>query len=462
MDELIYSSATSLAQSIRDKQVSAAEVVDAYIKRIEEINPVLNCVIQLSAESARAQAKEADAGLARGELKGPLHGVPMTVKDSIATAGVITTTGTVGQRSYVPQEDATVVAKLRGAGAIMLGNTNVPELCLAGEADNLIYGRSSNPYDISRTPGGSSGGEGAAVAAGGTAAGLGSDVGGSIRWPAHCCGIAGLMPTSGRVSRTGHWPPLNGTLDALFRIGPLARYVEDLGLILGVISGVDWRDPHIVPMPPSDPSKVDLKSLRVAFFTDNGVRSPTPETAAVIRSAAKVLSDAGLEVEEARPEGIEECFDIWMKLMGADAGAGIRHLLELAGTQETHFLLDGLIDLLAHEPLSASDFGSLLVRLDEYRGTLLGFMENHDVVLCPVNSGPAMAHGTSLDRLSGISYTVQFNNTDWPAAVVRGGSSDDGLPIGVQIAAAPWREDVALAVAQQLETALGGWQRPPI
>jgi amidase len=270
------------------------------------------------------------------------------------------------------------------------------------------------------------------------------------------------MPTSGRVSRTGHWPPLNGTLDALFRIGPLARYVEDLGLILGVISGVDWRDPHIVPMPPSDSSKVDLKSLRVAFFTDNGVRSPTPETAAVIRSAAKVLSDAGLEVEEARPEGIEECFDIWMKLMGADAGAGIRHLLELAGTQETHFLLDGLIDLLAHEPLSASDFGSLLVRLDEYRGTLLGFMENHDVVLCPVNSGPAMAHGTSLDRLSGISYTVQFNNTDWPAAVVRGGSSDDGLPIGVQIAAAPWREDVALAVAQQLETALGGWQRPPI
>ena len=462
MDDLVFSSAKTLARSIREKKVSSAEVVDAYIQRVEEINPQLNCTVQLSAEKARVQAKEADAAQARGETKGPLHGLPMTVKDSIATAGVITTTGTVGQKSHVPTEDATVVAKLRGAGAIMLGNTNVPELCLAGEADNLIYGRSSNPYDLSRTPGGSSGGEGAAVAAGGTAAGLGSDVGGSIRWPSHCCGIAGLMPTSGRVSRTGHWPPLNGTLDALFRIGPMARYVEDLELILNVIAGIDWRDPHIVPMPPTDASKVDLKSLRVAFFTDNGVRSPTPETAEVVRSAAKALSDAGLSVEEARPTGIEENFDIWMKLMGADAGEGVRHLLKLAGTTETHFLLDGLVDMLPKEPLSAFEFSSILVKFDEYRSNLLQFMENHDVVICPVNSGPAMVHGTSLDRLSGISYTVQFNNTDWPAAVVRGGTSNDGLPIGVQVAAAPWREDNALAVAQHLETALGGYQRPPI
>jgi amidase len=462
MDDLVFSSAKTLAQSIRDKKVSSAEVVDAYIKRVQEINPKLNCVVQLSEEKAKAQAKEADAALARGEVKGPLHGVPMTVKDSIATAGVTTTTGTVGQKSYVPQEDSTVVAKLRGAGAIMLGNTNVPELCLAGESDNLIYGRSSNPYDLSCTPGGSSGGEGAAVAAGGTGAGLGSDVGGSIRWPAHCCGIAGLMPTSGRVSRTGHWPPLNGTLDAFFRIGPMARYVEDLELVLNVIAGIDWRDPHIVPMPPTDASKVDLKSLRVAFFTDNGVRSPTPETVEVVKSAAKALSDHGLAVEEARPEGIENNFDIWMRLVGADAGEGVRQLLKAAGTTETHFLLDGLVDMLAKEPISAFEFSSLLVELDDYRGKLLRFMENYDIVVCPVNSGPAMAHGTSLERLSGISYTVQFNNNNWPGAVVRGGTSNDGLPIGVQVAAAAWREDNALAVAQYLETALGGYQRPPI
>ena len=462
MDELIFSSATSLARSIRGKKVSCAEVVDAYIKRVEEINPNLNCVVQLSTEQARSQAAKADAALAKGELKGPLHGVPMTAKDSIATAGVVTTSGTLGQRSYVPQEDATAIARLRGAGAIMLGNTNVPELCLAGESDNLIYGRSSNPYDLDRTPGGSSGGEGAAIAAGGSAGGLGSDVGGSIRWPAHCCGIAGLMPTSGRVSRAGHWPPLNGALDSLFRIGPMARYVKDLGLILGVISGTDWRDPHIVPMPLKDQGKVDIKVLRVAFFTDNGVRPPTPETDAVVRSAAQHLSEAGLMVEEACPEGIEENFDIWMKLVGADAGASVRNLMKLAGTTETHFLLDGKLDLLPQEPMSAFEFGSLLVRLDEYRARMLRFMEHRDVILCPVNSGPAMAHGTSLERLSGISYTIQFNHTNWPAAVVRGGTSDDGLPIGVQVAAGPWREDLALAVAQHLETAMGGWQRPPI
>ena len=460
MDELIFSSAKNMAEAMRDKKVSAVEVVDAHIKRIKEINPKLNGVVQLSAEKARSEAREADAALARGELKGPLHGVPMTTKDSIAIAGMISTAGTLGRKSHVSQEDATVVARLRGAGAIMLGNTNVPELCLAGESDNLIYGASSNPYDLSRTPGGSSGGEAANIAAGGSAAGLGSDVGGSIRWPAHCCGLAGLQPTVGRVPRTGHWPPLSGALDSLFEIGPLARYVEDLELVLGVISGVDGRDPHIVPMPLSDPGKVDIKSLRVAFFTDNGVLAPSPETAEVIKTAAKVLSDAGASVEEARPDGIENTYDIFMRLVDADAGESIRHLLDEVGTTETHYLLGGFIS--QSEPLSAFEFGGLLARLDEHRSSMLQFMETHDVIICPVNANPAMRHGTSHETFSGFTYTSQFNLTGWPASVVRGGTSSDGLPIGVQAAAAPWREDVALAVAKHLEEALGGWQRPPL
>ena len=458
MSELIYSSATSLAQSIRDKVVSSAEVVDAYISRVEEINPKLNCVVQLSGDKARSQAKEADAALARGELKGPFHGVPMTTKDSIATAGVITTSGTLGRKSHTPQEDATVIARLRAAGAIMLGNTNVPELCLAGESDNLIYGRSNNPYDLTRSPGGSSGGEAATIAAGGSPAGLGSDVGGSIRGPAHCCGIAGIQPTVGRVPRTGHWPPLSGALDSLFQIGPMARYTEDLSLVLGVISGVDWRDPHIVPMPLGDPDKVDLKALRVAFFTDNGVQPASSDTAEVIKSAAKVLSDAGAAVEEARPQGIEDNFDLWMSLTGADAGASVRYLLEEAGTKETHPLLAAF--LTDAEPLSVFEYGDLLVRLDQYRISMLRFMETHDVILCPVNSDPAVHHMASLERFPSFSYNFQFNLTGWPGAVVRGGTSHEGLPIGVQAAAAPWREDVALAVAQHLETALGGWVPP--
>ena len=460
MDELIYSSAADLAKAIRDKKVSSAEVIDAHIKRVEEINPKLNCVAQLSGEKARVEAREADAAQARGELKGPLHGVPMTTKDSIAIAGMISTAGTLGRKSYVAQEDATAIARLRGAGAIMLANTNVPELCLAGETDNLIYGRSSNPYDLSRTPGGSSGGEAAMIAAGGSPAGLGSDLGGSIRWPVHCCGIAGLQPTVGRVPRTGHWPPLAGSLDGLFEIGPLARYVEDLELVLGVISGPNWVDPHIVPMPLGDPGKVDIKSLRVAVFTDNGVRPPSQDTASVIMSAAKALSDAGATVEEARPEGVENTYDIFMTLVDADAGTSIRHLLDEVGTTETHELLGGFIR--AENPLSAFEFSSLLGRLDEHRSTMLRFMENHDVIICPVNSDPAMRHGTSHETFSGFTYTSMFNLTGWPASVVRGGTSSDGLPIGVQAAAAPWREDVALAVAKHLERVMGGFQKPPL
>ena len=460
MDELIFSSATSMARAIRDKKVSTVEVVDAHLKRIEEINPKLNCMAQLSEDTARSEARKADEAVARGDIKGPLHGVPMTTKDSIAIAGVISTAGTLGRKSFVAQEDSTAIARLRGAGAIMLGNTNVPELCLAGETDNLIYGRSSNPYDLSRTPGGSSGGEGAVIAAGGSAAGLGSDLGGSIRWPAHCCGLAGLQPTVGRVPRTGHWPPLSGALDGLFEIGPLARYVEDLELVLGVISGVDGRDPHIVPMQLGDSSKVDIKSLRVAFFTDNGILAPSPDTAEVIKTAAKALSDAGATVEEARPEGIENTYDIFMRLVDADAGESIRHLLDEVGTTETHYLLGGFIS--QSEPLSSFEFGSLLVRLDEHRSTMLRFMETHDVIICPSNANPAMRHGTSHDTFSGFTYTSQFNLTGWPASVVRGGTSSDDLPIGVQAAAAPWREDVALAVAKHLEGALGGWQRPPL
>ena len=462
MDELIFSSATHLAEAIRDKKVSSAEVVDACVRRIEEVNPKLNAVVQLNAETARSQAREADESLARGEIKGPLHGVPMTTKDALDIRGVVTTGGTMGRASRVAREDATTVARLGAAGAIMLGNTNVPELCLAGESDNLIYGRSNNPYDLSRTPGGSGGGEAAIIAAGGSPAGLGSDVAGSIRWPAHCCGIAGIMPTSGRVPRTGHWPPLNGVLDSLFQIGPMARFVEDLALILPVISGVDWRDPHVVPMPLDAPGAVDLKSLRAAFFTDNGVKPPSEDTANAIRAAAKALEDEGVAVEEARPDGIEQTHDIFLALFQADAGASVRDLLEEAGTDETHPLIKRFQEIMGDKPLSAFEFEKLLVRMDEYRAAMLRFMENHDVILCPVNVAPAMAHGTTLGRLPDISYTFQFNLTGWPGAVVRGGTSDDGLPIGIQVVARPWREDVALRVAHHLEGALGGWKRPPI
>ena len=275
--ELIFSSATQQAKAVREKQISSEELVGACIKRIGEVNPKLNAVVQLLAQDALQQACEADKALAKGEIKGPLHGVPFTLKDAIETEGVICTAGTEGRASYVPKEDAAVVKRLRAAGGILLGKTNCPEFGWAWESDNLVYGRTNNPFDLSLSPGGSSGGESAIIAAGGSAFGLGSDAGGSVRFPAHCTGIASIKPTSGRVPRTGHFPGPGGTLDALWQIGPLARYIEDLNAVLPIIAGIDWRDAAIVPMPLGDATRVDLKPLRVAFHTDNGIETPTQE-----------------------------------------------------------------------------------------------------------------------------------------------------------------------------------------
>ena len=285
-NEIIYASAKSMAQAIQDKEVSAVELVEAHLARIEKVNPTINAVVQLAADRARAEAADADSALARGESKGALHGVPFTLKDSIDTEGVVTTGGTLGRKDFVPDADATVAARLRAAGGILLGKSNTPELTLAAETDNLVYGRTNNPFDVSRTTGGSSGGAGAIVSCGGAAFDIGSDTGGSVRYPAHFCGIAGLKPNSGRVPRTGHIVPHSmGAVDSLTQNGPMARYVEDLALILPIISGPDWSDPFIVPMPLCDPADVDISGLRVCFHTDNGIGTPTAETIAAVRAA---------------------------------------------------------------------------------------------------------------------------------------------------------------------------------
>jgi amidase len=456
MDTIIYTSATKLAQAIRAKEVSSQEVVDAHLQRIEAVNPQLNAVVQMTAETARSQARLADAALARGAITGPLHGVPMTIKDSFDTKDVISTAGTQGRASFVPKEDATVVARLRAAGAILLGKTNSPELTLAGETNNLIYGRTNNPYDLSRTPGGSSGGAAAIVAAGGSPLDVGSDTGGSIRVPAHFCGIAGIRPTSGRVPRTGHIVSFDvGILDALTQVGPMTRFVEDLILTLPILAGIDWRDPAIVPMPLADPDSVSLKGLRAAFYLDNGVASPSLETAEVVRTVARLLSEAGLSVEENRPPGVERSRDLFIRLFLADGGAGVRRLLQKAGTTQVSPDIEWTQSDSALSPVELTD---LMAEWGMFRSQMLLFLEAYDVIICPVSAHPAVPHGGT--DSSSLSYTMTYNLTGWPSVVVRGGTSPEGLPIGVQVVARPWREEVALAVAQQIESTLGSWQRP--
>ena len=461
MEEFIYGSAASVALAIRQKKISAVEAVAAFQARIGEVNGRLNAVVQHTGERAEVEAQQADAALARGEIRGPLHGVPITLKDSIDTAGVVTTGGTKGRAGFVPDEDSAVASRLRAAGAILLGKTNTPELTLAGETNNLIYGQTNNPYDLSRTPGGSSGGAGAIVASGGSPLDMGSDTGGSIRIPAHFCGIAGLKPNSGRVPRTGHIVPYGlGAIDSLTQIGPMARFVEDLALALPIISGPDWRDPAIVPMPLGDPAAVRIDGLRVAMHTDNGVLAPTVETTEVVEAAATALAALGVAITERRPDVLKMVPAL--NASAADGRAWTQRLLDKAGTTEKHPWLQRRFD--EAEPLSTADFTALLERLDSYRSDMLAFMEGYDAILCPASAFPAPEHGGTFSEGArhAFTYTSAYNMTGWPAAVVRGGTSPEGLPIGVQVVARPWREDVALALAARLEAALGGWQRPPL
>ena len=463
LNTIIASSAAALARAIRSKEVSAVEVIDAHLRRIAEINPRLNAVVQLAADRARSEARAADASLARGVNLGPLHGVPFTVKDNLDTAGIFSTGGTKGRSSFVPADDATAVARLRAAGAILLGKTNTPELTLAYETDNLVYGRTNNPYDVTRTCGGSSGGAAAIIAAGGSPLDIGSDTGGSIRAPSHFCGTAGIRATSGRVPRTGHILPPCGPTERLTALGPMARRVEDLALTLPILAGIDWRDAAIVPAPLGDPARIDLKTLRVAMHTDNGLASPTREIVDTVKAAAAVLADAGLAVTEARPAGLEQTFELFMGLFAADGGAGLQMLLNMYGTTEASPQIQGLLAMMGGTSLSAAQFGGLIVQWDMFCSTMLGFLESYDVILCPVVAVPAPPHGYTAapEALLSFTYVQTYNLTGWPGAVVRCGTSPEGLPIGVQIVARPWREDVALAVAAHLEQAMGGWQPVP-
>ena len=456
--ELTSFSATTLARFIRTNLVSSAAVVDAHLARLEAANPKLNAVVQLQAEAARQQAREADEAVSRGERLGPLHGIPITLKDSLDTAGMVTTWGTAGRADFTPEHDATVVTRLRAAGAIILGKTNTPEFTLAGITDNEVYGRTNNPYDVERSPAGSSGGAGAILAAGGSALDLGSDTGGSIRMPSHYCGIAGIKPTSGRVPRTGHAISFEvGALDAFTQIGPMARHVEDLSLTLSIIAGPDGHDPAVVPAPLGDPQDVSVRDLRVAFFTDNGIKSPSPDTVSTVRAAAGVLAAHGVSVTEDRPQGVSNAERLWFSLYLADGGAWIRQLINAAGTEHLSSALEWMQTA---QPVSLTEFTQEMSRWNVYRSAMLAFMQPYDVLLCPVSATPATRH----DDPDGpdFTYTFAHNLTGWPGAVVRCGTSAEGLPIGVQIVARPWREDVALAVAQYLETNLGGWQSPSV
>lgn len=459
--ELFRASTHQLADLIRQKKASSLEVVNACLARIAQVNPKLNAVVALVAEDARTHAKAADQKLARGEAVGPLHGVPMTIKDSLDTTGVVTAAGTRGRKNFIPKEDATVVKRLKAAGAILLGKTNTPELTWAFETNNPVYGVTNNPWDVRLSPGGSSGGAAAIVAAEGVPFDIGSDTGGSIRVPSHFCGVAGIKPTSGRVPRTGHVISAVGHLQSFTQLGPIARSVDDLSLILPILAGPDWRDASIVPIPLGDPSRVALKGLRIAMHTDNGARAPHAEVARVVAAAAKALESGGANVESKRPAALDDVLQMDDDLYRADGAASLRRLLAQCGTTEPG---PDVIAALGRKPMTSGELTAAIERWDAWRERMLQFLEDFDAILCPPCAFVELPHGASApaEANASFSYTFAYNMTGWPAAVVRAGTSSKGRPIGVQIVGRPWREDVVLALARHIEQSLGGFQMPPI
>ena len=434
-----------MARMVRTGEVSAAELVAAHVEQIRKINPKLNAVVELFGSPASQNG-------------GPLAGVPFSVKDSIDVRGAKTTAGTVGRRNAAPaQEDATLVRRLRAAGGIPLAKTNLPDLLFSFESDNLIYGRTNNPYDLARTPGGSSGGEAALIAACGSPLGLGSDCLGSVRIPAGFCGIASIKPTRGRLPRTGHVPAAGGWAEALWQIGPMARRVEDLVFAMKLLAAEDDDDFTSPPIPLVE-SKI-RKNLRLAFFLDNGFARCAPEIEAAVRQCAEFFSQNGMVVEEQRPPGVEQAYELELALLGADGAEAMDSYLKDAGSTEVHPFLTHFVAQLRPYRASAAEFAKRWAQWDEYRANLGRFFRQYDAILCPVYTRAALKHGESMieENFHGFSYTMAWSVAGAPAATVRCASCD-GLPVNVQVVTKPWDDMLALEICRSIEDRFGGWQ----
>jgi amidase len=462
--ELVLMPAVRQLELLRAGQVSVAELAEAHIRQIDRLNPKLNVFADFEAGRVREQARKMDESQA---ARGPLHGLPVTVKSSIATSGYRCEIGSMLHKGEIPREDAVVVARLRAAGALILGTTNCPEFLMAYETANLLYGRTSNPWDLERSPGGSSGGESAAIAAGLSAGGLGSDSGGSVRIPAHFTGICSLKPTPGRIPGRGHLPPCVGPFSILGAIGPMARTMADVTLLFRTLGGQDPCDPVSPPLELRKPTVGELQNCTIGYFEDDGLVPVTPETRAAVNAAAATLRDAGFRVEPFQPRTLEVLRKLWWRFF-VQCGA-MFYEPEIRGRHhELSPIFKEFLAIAESEPaLTASELLAAWAELDLLRSKTLEAMASYPVLLCPVASIPAFRHrerswsidGRSVEYLDAVRHTQWFNALAAPAAVVPVGRSPEGLPIGVQIVARPYEDEIALGIAGIVDEAFG--YRPP-
>lgn len=466
MQTLYYQSAVSLLSQLHSRTLSCVELLNAFLTRIAHVNPTLRAIVELHTDRSLTEAEKADHALAHGHSVGKLHGLPITIKDCCSVEHYRTTAGTLGWKDHRATTNAFIVEQLKHAGAIVLGITNVSELYTAFETDNDLYGRTLNPYDLTKTPGGSSGGEASIIAAGGSPLGLASDGGGSIRVPSHFTGIAGIKPTQGLLSRSGFrgLPVGMGWIDPIGTFGPMARYVEDLDLALGVLAAYNPRDPHSVPMTYSGVRTVDLHTRRVAFYTHDHVTVPQDSIQRTVQEAAMALQQYGLSVTEiAPPTALKDAHELLGSYFFDGAcGEYYRTRLTAIGSHKVSFLQQQFLEHSKQHCRTTVDWLTLFERIGQFRLAMHALLDDVEIILCPPCATTAKPHGTCFDTLRDFNYTMAYNLTGWPAAVVRCGTDENGLPIGVQIVGRPWQDATVLAVAQQLENHFGGWQAPPL
>ena len=452
----------TIARLIREREVSPVEVVEVYLQQISRLNPALNAIVTL-APDAIGQAREAEQAVMRGEQLGPLHGVPVTIKDTIETAGLRTTSGSRIRADHVPENDAPAVARLKAAGAIILGKSNAAEMAMDYTADNPVFGRTNHPQDLKLTTGGSSGGEAAAIATFMSPGGLGSDLAGSVRIPAHFCGICGLKPTTGRVPGEGQFPPSSGPYSLGAVIGPMARRVGDLRVLLGALlsEGQALLRTGGHGGPPLQSGLRDLKELRFAWYADDGVVPVTEETVRAVKAAASALTAAGLTGEERRPPHVERGNELWLKLFSRASVVQLRKVYAGRENEGGSFVSWRLATADDTPAPTLDEYISHWMDRDRLREELLRWMETTPIVVAPVGATPAYPHdtlkvtvrGSTMGTFRAFSYAQAFNVFDLPVVTVPAGRSPEGLPIGVQIAGPPFAEEMVLAVAEIIESA---------
>jgi Asp-tRNA(Asn)/Glu-tRNA(Gln) amidotransferase A subunit family amidase len=470
LDDLLTQPAVDLVAMLAAKKISVLELAELHIERIERLNPQLNALVDFDSDEIRRQALALDGQTTE---RGLLHGLPITIKSSISVAGRLCETGSLFNQGRRPTHDAEAVRRLRHAGAVILGTTNCPEFLMAYETDNRLYGRTSNPWDITRTSGGSSGGESAAIAAGLSAGGLGSDGGGSVREPAHFTGICAMKPTPGRIPTAGHLPDNTGPFSLLGTVGPMARTIADVTLLYRVLSGALDIDPVAAPVLYQPHSLEDLKQTRIGYFEDDGLVPVTAETRQAVQDAVHSLRRHGFHVEPFRPQSLERARKLWYTFF---VRCGTMLLEPLAHGRESELsptFLDFISIAHSHPPLAADELLLAWCETDMVRSRLLEEMREFPVLLSPVCSIPAFRHGErhwtlhndkgapqSLAYLDAMRFTQWFNLLGAPAAVVPVGRSAENLPIGLQLAGRPYADEQVLGIASILEQEFG-YTAPP-